>query len=363
MSRRLALHLFGIIVAVLALSGLGLAFLESGMSATADETETEMTETSTIPSLDAAAYDAKLRELARLPPVVTTEPDGEPAHVDGQPGAEDLPLWPVADAPYPEYGALLPFHRVVAYYGNFYSTGMGILGQYSEDTVLDMLRGEAAKWEEADPATPVIPGIDYIAVTAQWNPGADGMYRFRMPAAQIERAIDMAGKANGIVILEIQAGLSTVMEEARALEPYLLLPQVHLAIDPEFAMNGRGLPGRVVGTVDASQVNEVAEYLASLVDAGGLPPKMLVVHRYTGPMVTNANQIRPLPQVQVVMDMDGWGPPSQKFATYNAYVYSEPVQFTGFKLFYRNDTWGGQALLTPEEVLELTPQPSFIQYQ
>jgi len=94
------------------------------------------------------------------------------------------------------------------------------------------------------------------------------------------------------------------------------------------------------------------------------PPKVLIVHRYTRPMVTNADDIAPLPEVQIVMDMDGWGPPSQKYATYNAYIYPEPVQFTGFKLFYRNDVLRpGSWLLTPEEILELTPQPSFIQYQ
>src|SRR5688500_8350026 len=38
--------------------------------------------------------------------------------------------WPVK-ASYPARGALLPFNRIVAYYGNFYSTGMGVLGEYS----------------------------------------------------------------------------------------------------------------------------------------------------------------------------------------------------------------------------------------
>lgn len=300
------------------------------------------------PVLDTVAYDAKMLQLANVDPAVEQT---------------EAPLWPVTDAPYPNYGALLPFNRIVAYYGNFYSTGMGILGQYSEDTVIGMLNGEVAKWEAADPATPVVPAIDYIAVTAQWNPGADGMYRFRMPASQIDRAVAMAERVDGIVILEVQAGLSDVMTEVKALEPYLSLPQVHLAIDPEFAMNGRGLPGRVVGTVDATHVNAAAEYLATLVRDHDLPPKILIVHRYTSAMVTNADDIAPLPEVQIVMDMDGWGPPSQKYATYNAYIYPEPVQFTGFKLFYKNDTWSGRALLTPEEILELTPRPSFIQFQ
>lgn len=308
------------------------------------------------PTLDTVAYDAKLNQLAHVEPTVaSTETD--------LPTDAPAALWP-AEAVYPNYGALLPFHRIVAYYGNFYSTRMGVLGEYAPATVIEKLKGEVAVWNAADPTTPVVPAIDYIAVTAQWGAGADGMYRARMPASQIEKAISMAEEVDGIVILEVQAGLSSVMTEVKQLEPYLSMPQVHLAIDPEFATSRRGLPGRVVGTVDATEVNEIAEYLASLVVLHDLPPKIMVIHRYTQAMVTNAADITPLPEVQIVMDMDGWGPPSQKYATYNAYIYSEPVQFTGFKLFYYNDTLRvGSRLLTPQEILDLTPSPSFIQYQ
>jgi hypothetical protein len=39
------------------------------------------------------------------------------------------------------------------------------------------------------------------------------------------------------------------------------------------------------------------------------------------------------------------------------------VQFTGFKLFYRNDKKNGSRLMTPAEVLALHPKPLYIQYQ
>lgn len=299
------------------------------------------------PTLDTAAYDAKLRQLAHL--------DDVPA---------EPPLWP-AEAVYPNYGALLPFNRIIAYYGNFYSRGMGILGQYSEDEVVRRLQLEIDAWNAADPTTPVIPAIDYIAVTAQLSPGADGKYRLRMPDKEIDKAVALAARVNGIVILEVQAGLADLQGEITRLEPYLSLPNVHLAIDPEFAMIKSGQrPGTVVGSVDAAHVNAAAEYLATLVQTHDLPPKIIVVHRYTRAMVTNAADIAPLPEVQIVMDMDGWGPPSQKRATYNAYISPEPVQFTGFKLFYKNDALRpGSRLLTPAEILELMPSPSFIQYQ
>ena len=42
----------------------------------------------------------------------------------------------------------------------------------------------------------------------------------------------------------------------------------------------------------------------------------------------------------------------------------EPVQFTGFKLFYHNDQKkAGSQMMTPEQVLTLYPRPLYIQYQ
>jgi len=307
-----------------------------------------------VPELDKEAYDAIMRRLAH---VEETEADEESEAV------EEEPLWPV-EAAYPNVGAILPFHRIVAYYGNFYSTRMGVLGEYSRPVVIEKLRAESAKWEQADPETPVMPAIDYIAVVAQAGPGKDGMYRFRMPDDHIERALSYAEEVGGIVILEVQAGRANVQTEVEALEKYLVLPQVHLAIDPEFAMQHTGSrPGLRVGFVTAEEVNTAAEYLAGLVRDHNLPPKVLVVHRYTQAMVRNATDITPLPEVQIVMDMDGWGTPGAKYNTYNSFIVPYPVQFTGFKLFYKNDLKGGGWVLTPPEILKLTPQPIFIQYQ
>jgi hypothetical protein len=80
-------------------------------------------------------------------------------------------------------------------------------------------------------------------------------------------------------------------------------------------------------------------------------------------MLKGASQIKLDPRVQVVVDMDGWGAPWLKFDSYKDYVMDEPVQFTGFKLFFGNDTIKGDKLLTPMEVLQLKPAPIYIQYQ
>lgn len=318
----------------------------------------------TRPPLDTAAYDAKLFQIANLTTITraviikgtSTTPTSSIITTSTIPAG-----WPVKAA-YPMNGALLPFDRIIAYYGNLYSTQMGVLGKYPPAQMLQMLASTTAAWQAADPATIVVPALDDIAVAAQGSPGYDGKYRARMPADQINQIIQMAAQAHGIVFLDLQVGLSNVETEIPLLEPYLKLPQVHLALDPEFAMHNGQKPGTVIGSLDAADINFAANYLADLVQKNNLPPKILVIHRFTEPMVTNAQNIAPLPEVQIVMDMDGFGTPAEKLTTYKDWIQGEPVQFTGFKLFYRNDVAAGH-LMTPAEVIALSPEPSYIQYQ
>ncbi|HEY4494020.1 MAG TPA: hypothetical protein VJB95_01135 [Candidatus Paceibacterota bacterium] len=339
----------------------------------ADAIKNTVAPSKVIPPLDKEAYDQKLEEVANNPaPKVVmqtiTEKDANGKTIrrqvplDPQPTA--LPnLWPVK-AVYPNAGAILPFSRIIAYYGNLYSKNMGALGAHPREEMLSRLRAEVKKWNEADPETPAIPALHYITVVAQSSAGEDGKYRARMPGAEIDKVLKMAAEINALVFLDFQVAFSTLPAELPHYEKYLKLPQVHLGIDPEFSMKNGIRPGKVVGTFDAADINFAANYLAGLVRENNLPPKVLVVHRYTQKMVTNYKNIRPLPEVQIVMDMDGWGPQANKISTYKQFIYREPVQFTGFKLFYKNDLWDpGTVLFEPTQLLELSPRPIYIQYQ
>lgn len=272
-------------------------------------------------------------------------------------------LWPVK-YPYPLPGAIFPFSRIVAFYGNLYSKKMGILGEIPKDSMFKKLMQEVSKWETADSTTPVIPALHYIAVTAQGSPGGDGKYRLRMPFHQIDTILNWAKQINAQVFLDIQVGASTVKNEVAQLEKYLKLPNVHLGIDPEFSMKNGERPGSKIGTFNADDVNTAVNFLADLVKKNDLAPKILIIHRFTQGMITDYKKIKKVPEVQIVIDMDGWGSKILKKGTYQRYIYKEPVQFTGFKLFYKNDTKkNGQTLYTPEELLKLTPRPVYIQYQ
>ncbi|HEX8462899.1 MAG TPA: hypothetical protein VF623_15805 [Segetibacter sp.] len=273
--------------------------------------------------------------------------------------------WPVK-APYPSPGAILPFHRILAFYGNLYSKKMGALGEYPKDEMIAKLKGEVKKWQAVDTTLPIIPALHYVAVTAQGAPGKDGKFRARMPYAQIDTIVSWANEMKGLAFVDVQIALSTLPAEIPQLEKYLSMPNVHLGIDPEFAMNGKGgkRPGSVIGTMNADEINYVIDYLAGLVKKNNIPPKILVVHRFTNGMVREFERIKRVPQVQIVIDMDGWGDKTLKKSSYLLYAKRDPVQFTGFKLFYKNDIRSGaDQLYSPQEVLGFQPKPIYIQYQ
>ena len=273
--------------------------------------------------------------------------------------------WPVKKQPYPIAGALLPNVRIVAYYGNLFSKRMGILGQLPPKEMLAKMDIEIKKWQKVDPKTPVQPALHYIAVVAQGSPGKDGKYRYRMPDKQIDSVMHIAKmRKNMIVFLDVQVAQSTIQAELPLLEKYLKMPNVHFGLDPEFSMKTGKKPGTTIGTFDASDVNFCSNYLAKLVRDNNLPPKIFIVHRFTQRMITNYKNIKLHPEVQLVMNMDGWGEPELKKGTYRFFIYKEPVQFTGFKLFYVNDLKKGpKHMMTPEELMKLKPKPIYIQYQ
>ncbi|MEO7672084.1 MAG: hypothetical protein ABIV28_07655 [Longimicrobiales bacterium] len=270
--------------------------------------------------------------------------------------------WPVKSPP-ARAGAVLPNKRIIAYYGNPLSKKMGVLGEYEVQTMLKMLDKEVAAWTAADPSTPAIPALHLIVTVAQGDPGASGKYRLRMRDSLVEQVSKWAETRNALLFLDVQVGTGSVQEELPRLIPFLSRPNVHLGIDPEFSMKDGTKPGKKIGTMNASDINYAVGLLSKVAAEKNLPPKILIVHRFTRNMVQGANQVRLDPNVQVVMNMDGWGAPWLKRDSYRDYIVREPVQYAGFKLFYHNDTKKGDPIMQPSDVLKLRPAPVYIQYQ
>lgn len=263
-------------------------------------------------------------------------------------------------------GPILPGKRILAFYGNPHSTKMGILGEYGKDykRMLRQLDSETKAWERADPTTPIQQALHLVSISAQGTPQKDGYYRLRMTDYTIRKVIKWAAEHKAICFLDIQVGKAPLKPEIEYLSKYLKLPYVHLGIDPEFSMKTGAKPGTRIGTYDAADVNMAVQFLSRIAKENHLPPKILVVHRFTQGMITNYKNIKLDPNVQIVMHMDGWGEPILKRDSYRDYIKKEMVQYTGFKLFYKNDLKKApHHMMTPEEVLTETPKPLYIQYQ
>ena len=250
-------------------------------------------------------------------------------------------------------------NRLVAYYGTPLSSQMGVLGEYGKQEMMQKLKAQTRAYSAADPAHPAIPTIEFIASTAQRDPGADGLYIGRTSPKVIEEYAKLAEQNHALLMLDVQLGRDSVMDEVKALEPFLKRPYVHLAIDTEYHVGPGQVPGVDLGHVDGSEIEPAIQYLNNLVKQNNLPDKILLVHQFQSGIVTNKQLIRPTNNIQVVLNADGFGKTVDKYAKYRILVRDEPLQYGGFKLFYTQDT----PLLSPEQVVKLDPAPAVIEYQ
>jgi hypothetical protein len=206
---------------------------------------------------------------------------------------------------------------------------------------------------------PALCTIELIASVAQGSPGADGLWLLRTPEEEIERYAQLAERQGCLLLLDIQMGYDTIENDIRAILPFLSRPYVHLAIDPEFKVKPGQVPGEHYGSVSAAEVARAMQTLGDLVRRHNLPDKVLIVHQFRDDMLPDKAIIEPMPNVDLVIMMDGWGGPEAKVANYSYFVGEQLIQFGGIKLFYRQD----DPLLTPEEVVDLEPAPLVVIYQ
>lgn len=259
----------------------------------------------------------------------------------------------------PKAGPLLPEYRIVTYYGHPHDANMGIVGEHSMEDLAEMVRAEAANYAAADPSRPVIPAFELIATVAQRVPGDDGTYILDTDRQTLIRYIDFAEAQGMLVVLDIQIGRGTVADEIEKVRDLLMRPNVHLAIDPEFAVKEGETPGEYIGSVTAEDVLYAQQVLAEISATQGIPPKLLIVHQFREDMIAGKDRLAPYPGVQLVIDADGYGVPELKTAVYNFLVRDEPVEFGGVKLFYRQDV----PVMSAQEILALVPSPDVIIYQ
>jgi hypothetical protein len=250
-------------------------------------------------------------------------------------------------------------------YGHPGYCAMGALGCHEDavgaiEAVRDLAAEYRAEVEARDLPLTVVPALHLIVDVAQAGPGADGRYLEQMPLDEIQVWVD-AARAEGIpIFLDVQVGWSDLREGVERLRSFLEEPFVHLAVDPEFMTEAAGYaPGKVIGTLGAEDANWVQEYLAGIVRDGGLPPKVLVLHQFHPAMLDDPEDYADVAEVEITIDMDGWGPPWPKAEHYEWYALAPYAERPAIKIFEKWD----EPLMTPADVLALPVIPAYLIYQ
>ena len=208
----------------------------------------------------------------------------------------------------------------------------------------------------------VVPSFEIIVTVAAADAGSDGNYSNEMPLDILQPWIDVAAEQGLYVLLDLQPGQSDFLAQAKLYEDFLKLPNVGLALDPEWRLGPNELPLRQIGHVSAEEVNSVVEWLAALVRDNHLPQKMLLLHQFRFSMLENRELIETPSELATVIQMDGQGAISDKYSTWSAITQGwETASWSyGWKNFYDEDSPGP---ISPAEVLDLVPIVVYVSYQ
>ena len=244
----------------------------------------------------------------------------------------------------------------VAYYGRPDVPMLGILGEYSIDALVPRLKAQAAAYDEANgPDLGVMPAFHLIYGMAMSRAGADDSYLSYLPDDVVMEYINRAEEEGFGVILDVQIGALSPLDAITPAFPFLKYANVHLALDPEFAMTspGQTIPGQPAGTITAGQINQVENSMSNYMQALGIKDhRMLIVHQFLPWMIDATDPIYFYNGVDFLVCADGFGPPWPKISKYNVFM-DETIPFTGFKLFYGWD----EPLMTEQQALGVDSYP------
>jgi hypothetical protein len=279
---------------------------------------------------------------------------------------EPPPPPPPPPAPRPQLPGggreLFPSHRLVGFCGTPGAPALGELWTNLPKKTKALL-SLANDYAHAE-ARPVLPVFELIAVIVMSYAGRDGKYRRRVDDAIVEQYLKVARGAGGLLLLNIQPGQSDFLTEVKHFERFLREPDVGVALDPEWAMKPKQLPGKYYGQTTGADINAVAQYLATLVKEGDLPEKALVFHQVNKYVVKDEPGIAPAAGVVIVKSVDGLGPKASKIETYD--ILTKAMSTTihaGFKLFFDEDTRSGGKMMSVKEVMTLAPPPEYVMYE
>jgi hypothetical protein len=255
---------------------------------------------------------------------------------------------------------LFPARRIVALYGTPGTPALGVLGHQGVLAGVARAKATAAQYSRLV-KVPVIPAFEIIATVAQASAGGQHTYSFESTVSSLRPWVSAASKAGMYVTLDLQPGRANLLAQAKRYQSLLRLPNVGLALDPEWKLQPGQLPLHQIGSVSITEVNSVVTWLAALTARYHLPQKLLELHEFRLTMIQDVARLDTHhDDLAIVVNMDGQGAPGTKLATWQAVVaHAPPGVYFGWKDFYTKDT----PMLGPVRTIGHRPEPVLISYQ
>jgi hypothetical protein len=261
---------------------------------------------------------------------------------------------------------------MVGYYGRPDAKSLGVLGQYSIEELTPLIQAKADEYDQINGNQKVIPAYHLIYGLATGDPGRKKDFLLPLSEAKLMKYINAAEDNGYLVIIDTQLGAQTPLEAITPVLKYLKYSSVHLAVDPEFEVNGLDIPpGRKIGHITGEDVNQVQSAMIDFMNENGISgKKILMVHSFTEGMVTDKDKIKLNDEIDLIMNLDGHGSPALKINVYNTLYTARAASRVsgGFKLFFLEDK---PAMMTPAQSLglesvdghKLAETPRYINYQ
>jgi hypothetical protein len=255
---------------------------------------------------------------------------------------------------------LFPGRQLVALYGHPDTPALGVLGQQDLAASITRVQGLVAQYKALS-SGPVVPAFEIIASVAEGSPGPGGDYTYETPVSDLLPWVKQASADGIYVVLDLQPGRANFLDQAKAYQSLLQLPDVGLGLDSEWKLQPDQKPLEQIGHVDISEVNDVLSWLADLTAQYHLPQKLVVLHQFQLQMLRDESDLDTShDDLSILIHMDGQGTQGDKQGTWNAVLGAAPPGvFFGWKNFLVKD----HPMLTPSQTMTVKPAPVMITYQ
>ena len=286
---------------------------------------------------------------------------------------------PPKPLPPPQPQSVLQTHPLLTVYGRSFGVApvLGLLGALNS---FDELERSVEPWtsamsELAEAPVMVAPHLIYgLAIPCQDADDSCVIFLDASGVDLIEDYIKPAADRGMAVFLDTQIGrLHPTYFVQRMIDAgYLAYPNVHVALDPEFATQpDQDMPGVIRSGPSRPPASTRSRRPGRLCPRGGLvaqesADRAPVRRRPLGFLVYGSGQAehRDLSGSRLVFDADGFGSPNAKVHKYNAITdptaYPQ-LEWRGIKIFQHNrhaPRFSDTPVMTPRQIFGLDPTPA-----